>query len=57
MLKRHFDNFLAKLIDWWLRVATIERYLIGTGVGLLIAIFGVLPLICEHACKFDPVAG
>jgi len=26
MLKRHFDNFLTKLIDWWFRVATIERY-------------------------------
>lgn len=47
MLKRHFDNFLTKLIDWWFRVATIERYLIGTGVGLLIAIFGGVPLILE----------
>jgi hypothetical protein len=47
MLKRHFDNFLTKLIDWWFRVATIERYLIATGVGLLIAIFGGVPLILE----------
>lgn len=46
MLKRHFDNFLTKLIDWWFRVATIERYLVGTGAGLLIAIKGV-PLILE----------
>jgi len=47
MLKRHFDNFLNKLIDWWFRIATIERYLIGTGVGLLVAIFGGVPLILE----------
>lgn len=47
MLKRQFDNFLTKLIDWWFRVTTIERYLIGTGVTLLIAIFGGVPLILE----------
>ncbi|QIK39391.1 hypothetical protein [Pontivivens nitratireducens] len=47
MLRRHFDNFLTKLIDWWFRVTTIERFLIGTGVGLLIAIFGGVPLILE----------
>lgn len=47
MLRRHFDNFLTKLIDWWFRVTTIERFLIGTGVGLLVAIFGGLPLILE----------
>jgi len=45
MLRRHFDNFLTKLIDWWFRVTTIERFLIGTGVGLLIAIFGGVPFI------------
>lgn len=45
MLRRHFDNFLTKLIERWFRVATIERFLIGTGVGLLIAIFGGAPLI------------
>ena len=47
MLKRHFDNFLTKLIDWWFRIATIERYLIGTGIGLLVAIFGGVPLLLE----------
>lgn len=47
MLKRHFDKFLTKLIDWWFRVKTIERFLIGTGVSLLIAIFGGFPLILE----------
>jgi hypothetical protein len=47
MLRRHFDNFLTKLIDWWFRVTTIERFLIGSGVGLLIAIFGGVPLILE----------
>lgn len=47
MLRRHFDNFLTKLIDWWFRVTTIERFLIGTGVALLIAIFGGVPLILE----------
>lgn len=45
MLKRHFNNFLTKLIEWWFRVATIERFLIGTGAGLLIAIFGGVSLI------------
>lgn len=47
MLRRHLENFLAKLIDWWFRVTTIERFLIGTGAGLLIAIFGGVPLILE----------
>ncbi|SDF07386.1 SAVED domain-containing protein [Rhodospira trueperi] len=47
MLKRHFDNFLTKLIDWWFRITAVERYLIGTGVTLLIAIFGGMPLILE----------
>ena len=45
MLKRHLDNFVSKLIDWWFRVSTIERFLIATGTGLLISIFGGLPLI------------
>lgn len=47
MLKRHFDNFLTKFIDWWFRVTTVERFLIGTGVSLLIAIFSGVPLILE----------
>lgn len=47
MLRRHFDTFLTKLIDWWFRVPTIERFLIGTGAALLIAIFGGVPLILE----------
>lgn len=47
MLKRHFDNFLTKLIDWWFRVTTVEQFLIGTGASLLIAIFGGVPLILE----------
>ncbi|MAM09699.1 MAG: 2-methylthioadenine synthetase [Rhizobiaceae bacterium] len=47
MLKRHLDNFISKLIDWWFRVSTIERYLIATGTGLLIAIFGGPPVILE----------
>lgn len=47
MLRRHLDNFLAKLIDWWFRVTTIERFLIKTGAGLLIATFGGVPLILE----------
>lgn len=46
MLRQHFDNFLSKLIDWFFRVKKIERYLIGTGVTLLIAVFGS-PLIIE----------
>lgn len=45
MLRRHFDNFLTKLIDWWFRTTTIERFLIATGVGLLTAIVGGVPLI------------
>lgn len=47
MLRRHFDTVLTRLIDWWFRVTTIERFLIGTGAGLLIAIFGGVPLILE----------
>jgi hypothetical protein len=47
MLRRHFDTFLTKLIDWWFRVTTIERFLIKTGAYLLIAIFGGVPLILE----------
>jgi len=47
MLRRHFDNFLSKLIEWWFRVPKIERFLVGTGVALLIAIFGGVPLILE----------
>jgi hypothetical protein len=47
MLRRHFDTVLTKLIDWWFRVTTIERFLIGTGAGLLIAIFGGVPLVLE----------
>lgn len=47
MLRQHFDDFLTKLIDWWFRVTTIERFLIGAGVSLLIAIFGGVPLILE----------
>jgi len=47
MLRRHFDNFLTKLIDWWFRIPTIERFLIGMGVSLLMAIFGGVPLILE----------
>jgi len=47
MLKRHFDNFVTKLIDWWFRVPTVERFLVGAGVALLIAIYGGVPLIIE----------
>jgi len=47
MLKRLFENFATKAIDWWFRVSAIERFLITTAVGLLIAIFGGVPLIAE----------
>ncbi|MFT6091859.1 SAVED domain-containing protein [Sulfitobacter sp.] len=40
MLKRHLDNLLTKIIDWWFRVATIERYLIGSGLALLLGVYG-----------------
>ena len=47
MLKRLFESFATKAIDWWFRVSAIERFLITTAVGLLIAIFGGIPLIAE----------
>lgn len=47
MLKRDLDNFLTKLIDWWFRVAAIERFLIGASLGLLTAVYGGVPLIIE----------
>lgn len=47
MLKRLFENFATKAIDWWFRVSAIERFLITTAVGLFIAIFGGIPLIAE----------
>lgn len=47
MLKRLFENFVFKATDWWFRVSAIERFLIASGVGLLIAIFGGVHLIAE----------
>lgn len=47
MLKRLFESFASKAIDWWFRVSAIERFLITSAVGLLIAIFGGIPLIAE----------
>ena len=47
MLKRLIENFVLKATDWWFRVSAIERYLITSGTGLLIAIFGGVPLIAE----------
>ncbi len=47
MLKRLIENFVLKATDWWFRVSAIERYLITSGIGLLIAIFGGVPLIAE----------
>ncbi len=47
MLKRLFESFATKAIDWWFRVSAIERFLVTSGVGLLIAIFGGVPLIAE----------
>lgn len=47
MLKRLFQNLVLKATDWWFRVSAIERFLITSGVGLLIAIFGGVPLIAE----------
>ena len=47
MLKRLFENFVLKATDWWFRVSAIERFLITSGVGLLIAVYGGIPLIAE----------
>ena len=47
MMKRLFESFATKAIDWWFRVSAIERFLITTAAGLLIAIFGGVPLIAE----------
>ena len=47
MLKRLIENFVLKATDWWFRVTAIERFLITSGITLLIAIFGGVPLIAE----------
>lgn len=47
MLKRLFENFVLKATDWWFRVSAIERFLVTSGVGLLIAVYGGIPLIAE----------
>lgn len=47
MLRRLFENFILKATNWWFRVSAIERFLITSGIGLLIAIFGGVPLIAE----------
>lgn len=45
MLARLFENFVRKATDWWFRVRAIERFLITAAFGLLVAIYGGLPLI------------
>ncbi len=47
LMRRLFESFATKAIDWWFRVSVIERFLITTAAGLLIAIFGGVPLIAE----------
>lgn len=45
MLKRLFENFVLKATDWWFRVTSIERFLLTSAFGLLIAVFAGPPLI------------
>lgn len=47
MMKRLFENFVLKATDWWFRVSAIERFLVTSAVGLLIAVYGGIPLIAE----------
>jgi len=45
MLGQLFENFVRKATDWWFRVRSIERFLITAAFGLLVMIYGVVPLI------------
>jgi hypothetical protein len=45
VLKRLLENFVRKATDWWFRVAAIERFLLTSAFGLLVAIYGGVPLI------------
>lgn len=39
MLKRLFENFVRNATDWWFRVTTIERFLIGGSLALVAALY------------------
>lgn len=45
MIKRLFENFVLKGTEWLFRVLKDERFLIASGVGLLIAVYGGFPLL------------
>ena len=45
MMKRLFEQFASKAIDWWFRVTAIERFLLKVALCLLIAIYSGPPLI------------
>lgn len=47
MLKQLFENFVLKATEWWFRVSAIERFLITSGVSILIAVYGGIPLIAD----------
>lgn len=39
MLKRLFENFVRKATDWWFRVTTIERFLIGGSLAFIATMY------------------
>ncbi|MCH8478928.1 MAG: SAVED domain-containing protein, partial [Wenzhouxiangella sp.] len=45
VIKRLFENFVLKGTEWLFRVLKDERFLIASGVGLLIAVYGGFPLL------------
>lgn len=45
MIKRLFENFVLKGTDWLFRTHSIERVLFKSTCGVLIAVFGMTPLL------------
>ncbi|MFN0265224.1 SAVED domain-containing protein [Tepidamorphus sp. 3E244] len=39
MLKRLLENFALKAIDWWFRVKSIERFMIGGSLALITSVY------------------
>ena len=39
MLKRLLENFVLKATDWWFRVKSIERFMIGGSLALITAVY------------------
>lgn len=50
MLKRLFENFVLKATDWWFRVTSIERFLIGGSLALITTLYAG-PRLLEIALR------